>query len=144
MDSEDKPFIKVSYLKGDIKPSFSFQKDIKNLKNIFILIVTFLSIFLILIFFLIVFALKSKSLLAQYFEKKKIIKDLNYYIKLQDYFCDYIHLIYDKKIEDELILYKVSLERFIASDLDILEALPQCITIVSQFINSAACILLLI
>ena len=110
MDSENKPLIKVSDLRSDIKPSFSFQKDIKNLKNIFILIITFLSIFLILIFFLIVFALKSKSLLAQYFEKKKIIKDLNYYIRLQNYFCDYIHLIYDEKIEDELILYNVSLE----------------------------------
>ena len=110
MDSENKPLIKVSDLRSDIKPFFSFQKDVKELKNIFMLIITFLSIFLISIFFLIVFIIKSKGFIIQYFEKKKIIKDLNYYIKLQDYFCDYIHLIYDKKIEDELILYKVSLE----------------------------------
>ena len=109
MDLETTRLINISNLKNDIKPSLSAQKDVKKLGNILKFIITSLFVFLILLLFLIILILKSKNFVIQYLEKRKIIKDLNYYIYLQNYFCDYIHSLYEKKIEDELILYNVSL-----------------------------------
>ena len=50
MELESTRLIKVSNLKTDIKPSLSFQKDVKKLTNIFKLIITSLSILFIALF----------------------------------------------------------------------------------------------
>lgn len=110
MELESTRLIKVSNLKTDIKPSLSFQKDVKKLTNIFKLIITSLSILFIALFSSFFLIIKIKSYIDQFFKNRQVIKDLNYYIRLENYFCDYFHSLYDKKIEDELLLYSISLE----------------------------------
>ena len=47
VELESAKLISISNLKTDIKPSLSFQKDIKKLTNLFKLIITSLSMFFI-------------------------------------------------------------------------------------------------
>lgn len=107
---ESAKLISISNLKTDIKPSLSFQKDIKKLTNIFKLIITSLSMFFIFVFTSFYIIIKSKSYVYQFLENRKVVKNLNYYIQLQNYFCDYFHSLYNKKLEEELLLYSISLE----------------------------------
>ena len=109
MELETTKLINLSNIKNDVKTSSSLQKDIKKLTNILQLIITLLCLFFTLIILILYFILKAKNLVIRFLENKNRIKDFNYYIQIQNYFCDYIHLVYDKQIEEELDLFNVSL-----------------------------------
>ena len=109
MELETTKLINLSNIKNDAKPSSSLQKDLKKLTNILQLIITLLCLFFTLILLILFFILKAKNLVIRFLENKNRIKDFNYYIQIQNYFCDYIHLVYDKQIEEELDLFNVSL-----------------------------------
>lgn len=108
MELETTRLISVSNFKSDLKPSISFGKDVKKLTNLFQLILTSIFYVLIFIFFVIFLYIKSKKFINQYLENRKVIKDLNYYERLQNYFCDYIHNIYDDEIEENIELFNIS------------------------------------
>ena len=109
MELETTKLINLSNIKNDAKPSSSLQKDLKKLTNILQLIITLLCLFFTLILLILFFLVKAKNLVIRFLENKNRIKDFNYYIQIQNYFCDYIHLVYDKQIEEELDLFNVSL-----------------------------------
>ena len=108
MELETTRLITISF-KNEKRYQLSYEKDIKKLTNLLKLFITFLSIFFFIIIFTIYLILKSKNYIIRIMESKKVVQDLNYYIEKQNYFCDYIHKIYDKELEEELILHKVSL-----------------------------------
>lgn len=85
----------------------SIEKDNKQMpphKDSLLSIIFALSMLVYLIAFIIV---KSwEPIMELIFGVKQ---NLNYFIQNQNYFCDYIHMIYDLKIEDELLLYEISL-----------------------------------
>ena len=109
MELETTQLINLSNRKNDIKSSSYLQKEIKKLTNILQLVITLLCLFFTLIILILVFILKAKNLVIRFLENKNKIKDFNYYFQIQNYFCDYIHLVYDKKIEEEIDLFNVSL-----------------------------------
>ena len=109
MELETTQLINLSNIKNDIKSSSYLQKEIKKLTNILQLVITLLCLFFTLIILILVFILKAKNLVIRFLENKNKIKDFNYYFQIQNYFCDYIHLVYDKKIEEEIDLFNVSL-----------------------------------
>ena len=109
METETTKLINLSNIKNDVKPSSALQKDLKKLTNILQLVITLLCLFFTLIILILYFILKAKNLVIRFLENKNRIKDFNYYIQIQNYFCDYIHLVYDKQIEEELDLFNVSL-----------------------------------
>jgi FkbM family methyltransferase len=109
MELETARLINVSSVKSETNPPLSFEKDIQKLTSILKFIISFLFLFIVLILIVIFVILKFRAYINQYLESKKVIQDLNYFIQKQNYFCDYIHNIYDKEIEEELILYNISL-----------------------------------
>lgn len=108
MELETTRLINISF-KNEKKYQLSYEKDVKKLTNLLKFLITFLSIFFFMIVFIIFLILKSKNYIIRIMESKKVVQDLNYYIERQNYFCDYIHKIYDKELEEELILHNVSL-----------------------------------
>ena len=109
MELETTQLINLSNIKNDVKPPSSLQKDLKKLTNILQLVITLICLFFTLILLILFFLVKAKNLVIRFLENKNRIKDFNYYIQIQNYFCDYIHLVYDKQIEEELDLFNVSL-----------------------------------
>ena len=109
MELETTKLINLSNIKNDTKSSSSLQKELKKLINILQLSITLLCLFFSLILLILFFILKAKNLVIRFLENKNKIKDFNYYIQIQNYFCDYIHLVYDKQIEEELDLFNISL-----------------------------------
>jgi len=109
MELETTKLINLSNIKTDTKHPSTLQKDLKKLTNILQLVITLLCLFFTLILLILFFILKAKNLVIRFLEYKNRIKDFNYYIQIQNYFCDYIHLVYDKQIEEELDLFNVSL-----------------------------------
>lgn len=109
MELETTKLINISNKKNDIKSPSSLQKQLKKITNILQLVITLLCLFFTLIIIVLVFILKAKNLVIRFLENKNKIKDFNYYIQKQNYFCDYIHLVYDKQIEEEIDLFNISL-----------------------------------
>ena len=109
MELETTKLINLSNIKTDTKHPSTLQKDLKKLTNILQLVITLLCLFFTLILLILFFIVKAKNLVIRFLENKNRIKDFNYYIQIQNYFCDYIHLVYDKQIEEELDLFNVSL-----------------------------------
>ena len=109
MELETTKLINLSNIKNDTKSSSSLQKELKKLINILQLSITLSCLFFSLILLILFFILKAKNLVIRFLENKNKIKDFNYYIQIQNYFCDYIHLVYDKQIEEELDLFNISL-----------------------------------
>ena len=104
------------FFNGKIKTYFSFFSYTKL--GIFNVGIILISIIIILIRRTNISIFKSNK-------NKIIIKDLNYYQKKQNYFCDNIRYEFNKEIEETISLFNVSLngtnfELFLYKDLDYL------------------------
>ena len=104
---------------------FSFEKDIKKLTNLLhsVLGVINLSIILFAFIFFLFNRIKDFICSINFDFLKKKSKDLRYYQDPQHYFCDNVGKLFNRELEDKIILYNVSLnnsnfDMFIFDDYD--------------------------
>ena len=109
MDLESKKFINEDKnIKKNVE--FNSHKDIiKKPPQFFLPIITYINI-LIIPLVIIIIIIKKINFPSVHFNSNKIIKkDLAYYQNIQNNFCENIGKEYNKEIEDNLILYNISL-----------------------------------
>lgn len=124
MELESTNLINIANSKNDrIMDAFSYEKDIKQLMRFLQKILGLINIFFILLFFTIfvLFRLKNFICMINFNDKKP--KDLKYYQDLQNRFCDNILNHINRELENDIILYNVSLndtqfDIFIYNDYD--------------------------
>ena len=124
MELESTNLINITNSKNErIMEAFSYEKDIKQLMRFLQKILGLINIFFILLFFTIfvLFRLKNFICMINFNDKKP--KDLKYYQDLQNRFCDNILNYINRELENDIILYNVSLndtqfDIFIYNDYD--------------------------
>ena len=125
MELELSNLIHMKKLNSDI--TFSFQKDIILFKNLLKSILWFLNVFII-IFILIIFLFDKitklfSSINFTFFKNNE--KHLEFYRDMQQQFCDNIHNLYNKEIEEKIILFdfkfnNINFDLFIYNNYDFL------------------------
>ena len=124
MELESTNLINIANSKNDrIMDAFSYEKDIKQLLRFLQKILGLINIFLIILFFTIFVLFRIKNFICMINFNKKKPKDLKYYQDLQNRFCDNILNHINRELENEIILYNVSLndtqfDIFIYNDYD--------------------------
>ena len=124
MELESTNLINITNSKNDrIIEAFSYEKDIKQLMRFLQKILGLINIFLILLFFTIFVLFRIKNFICMINFNKKKPKDLKYYQDLQNRFCDNILNHINRELENDIILYNVSLndtqfDIFIYNDYD--------------------------
>ena len=124
MELESTNLINITNSKNDrIMEAFSYEKDIKQLMRFLQKILGLINIFLIILFFTIFVLFRIKNFICMINFNKKKPKDLKYYQDLQNRFCDNILNHINRELENEIILYNVSLndtqfDIFIYNDYD--------------------------
>lgn len=110
MDLESKQLINENKKSRKIIEPLKNNNNIKKPPNIFSSIIGYINIFIVPIVILIIII---KKINFSYFkfkkEKIKIPKDLSYYQNKQNNFCENIGKLYDKEIENNLMLFNISL-----------------------------------
>jgi FkbM family methyltransferase len=110
MDLESKQLINENKKSRKIIEPLKNNNNIKKPPNIFSSIIGYINIFIVPIVILIIII---KKMNFSYFkfkkEKIKIPKDLSYYQNKQNNFCENIGKLYDKEIENNLMLFNISL-----------------------------------
>ena len=124
MELESTNLINITNSKNDrIMEAFSYEKDIKQLMRFLQKILGLINIFLIILFFTIFVLFRIKNFICMINFNKKKPKDLKYYQDLQNRFCDNILNHINRELENDIILYNVSLndtqfDIFIYNDYD--------------------------
>ena len=124
MELESTNLINITNSKNDcIIEAFSYEKDIKQLMRFLQKILGLINIFLIILFFTIFVLFRIKNFICMINFNKKKPKDLKYYQDLQNRFCDNIINHINRELENDIILYNVSLndtqfDIFIYNDYD--------------------------
>ena len=124
MELESTNLINITNSKNDrIMEAFSYEKDIKQVMRILQKILGLINIFLIILFFTIFVLFRIKNFICMINFNKKKPKDLKYYQDLQNRFCDNILNHINRELENDIILYNVSLndtqfDIFIYNDYD--------------------------
>ena len=124
MELESTNLINIANSKNDrIMDAFSYEKDIKQLLRFLQKILGLINIFLIILFFTIFVLFRIKNFICMINFNKKKPKDLKYYQDLQNRFCDNIINHINRELENDIILYNVSLndtqfDIFIYNDYD--------------------------
>lgn len=124
MELESTNLINIANSKNDrIMDAFSYEKDIKQLMRFLQKILGLINIFLIILFFTIFVLFRIKNFICMINFNKKKPKDLKYYQDLQNRFCDNILNHINRELENDIILYNVSLndtqfDIFIYNDYD--------------------------
>ena len=124
MELESTNLINITNSKNDrIMEAFSYEKDIKQLMRFLQKILGLINIFLIILFFTIFVLFRIKNFICMINFNKKKPKDLKYYQDLQNRFCDNIINHINRELENDIILYNVSLndtqfDIFIYNDYD--------------------------
>ena len=124
MELESTNLINIANSKNDrIMDAFSYEKDIKQLLRFLQKIFGLINIFLIILFFTIFVLFRLKNFICMINFNKKKPKDLKYYQDLQNHFCDNILNHINRELENDIILYNVSLndtqfDIFIYNDYD--------------------------
>ena len=110
MDLESKQLINENKKSRKIIEPLKNNNIKKKPPNIFSSIIGYINIFIVPIVILIIII---KKINFSYFkfkkEKIKIPKDLSYYQNKQNNFCENIGKLYDKEIENNLMLFNISL-----------------------------------
>ena len=117
MELENSNFITIKQLKPQIIfASFINQKEKIQFKKFicFILILIYVLVVLIVVNIVLYKKIKEFIISFNYNKFDLIPKDLNYYMDIQNKFCNDIHNIYNKKIEETINLYNVSMEGILA------------------------------
>ena len=124
MELESTNLINIANSKNDrIMDAFSYEKDIKQLMRFLQKILGLINIFLIILFFTIFVLFRIKNFICMINFNDKKPKDLKYYQDLQNRFCDNILNHINRELENDIILYNVSLndtqfDIFIYNDYD--------------------------
>ena len=124
MELESTNLINIANSKNDrIMEAFSYEKDIKQLMRFLQKILGLINIFLIILFFTIFVLFRIKNFICMINFNIKKPKDLKYYQDLQNRFCDNILNHINRELENDIILYNVSLndtqfDIFIYNDYD--------------------------
>ena len=124
MELESTNLINITNSKNDrIMEAFSYEKDIKQLMRFLQKILGLINIFLIILFFTIFVLFRIKNFICMINFNKKKPKDLKYYQDLQNRFCDNFINHINRELENDIILYNVSLndtqfDIFIYNDYD--------------------------
>jgi hypothetical protein len=124
MELESTNLINITNSKNErIMEAFSYEKDIKQLMRFLQKILGLINIFLIILFFTIFVLFRIKNFICMINFNKKKPKDLKYYQDLQNRFCDNILSHINRELENDIILYNVSLndtqfDIFIYNDYD--------------------------
>ena len=124
MELESTNLINITNSKNErIMEAFSYEKDIKQLMRFLQKILGLINIFLIILFFTIFVLFRIKNFICMINFNKKKPKDLKYYQDLQNRFCDNILNYINRELENDIILYNVSLndtqfDIFIYNDYD--------------------------
>jgi hypothetical protein len=124
MELESTNLINITNSKNErIMEAFSYEKDIKQLMQFLQKILGLINIFLIILFFTIFVLFRIKNFICMINFNKKKPKDLKYYQDLQNRFCDNILNHINRELENDIILYNVSLndtqfDIFIYNDYD--------------------------
>jgi hypothetical protein len=124
MELESTNLINITNSKNErIMEAFSYEKDIKQLMRFLQKILGLINIFLIILFFTIFVLFRIKNFICMINFNKKKPKDLKYYQDLQNRFCDNILNHINRELENDIILYNVSLndtqfDIFIYNDYD--------------------------
>ena len=124
MELESTNLINITNSKNDcIIEAFSYEKDIKQLMRFLQKILGLINIFLIILFFTIFVLFRIKNFICMINFNDKKPKDLKYYQDLQNRFCDNILNHINRELENDIILYNVSLndtqfDIFIYNDYD--------------------------
>ena len=125
MDSESKKLIEQ--IKNPKKPKepFILEKRKKYFPFFSYNKLGIFNVFIILISIIIILIIRTNFSIFKSNKKENIIKDLNCYQKIQNYFCDNIRYEFNKEIEETISLYNVSLngtnfELFLYKELDYL------------------------
>ena len=124
MELESTNLINITNSKNDrIIEAFSYEKDIKQLMRFLQKILGLINIFLIILFFTIFVLFRIKNFICMINFNDKKPKDLKYYQDLQNRFCDNIINHINRELENDIILYNVSLndtqfDIFIYNDYD--------------------------
>jgi len=124
MELESTNLINITNSKNErIMEAFSYEKDIKQLMRFLQKILGLINIFLIILFFTIFVLFRLKNFICMINFNNKKPKDLKYYQDLQNRFCDNILNHINRELENDIILYNVSLndtqfDIFIYNDYD--------------------------
>ena len=124
MELESTNLINITNSKNErIMEAFSYEKDIKQLMRFLQKILGLINIFFILLFFTIFVLFRIKNFICMINFNDKKPKDLKYYQDLQNRFCDNILNYINRELENDIILYNVSLndtqfDIFIYNDYD--------------------------
>jgi hypothetical protein len=124
MELESTNLINITNSKNErIMEAFSYEKDIKQLMRFLQKILGLINIFLIILFFTIFVLFRIKNFICMINFNNKKPKDLKYYQDLQNRFCDNILNHINRELENDIILYNVSLndtqfDIFIYNDYD--------------------------
>ena len=110
MELESTNLINITNSKNDrIMEAFSYEKDIKQLMRFLQKILGLINIFLIILFFTIFVLFRIKNFICMINFNDKKPKDLKYYQDLQNRFCDNFINHINRELENDIILYNVSL-----------------------------------
>ena len=124
MELESTNLINITNSKNErIMEAFSYEKDIKQLMRFLQKILGLINIFLIILFFTIFVLFRIKNFICMINFNDKKPKDLKYYQDLQNRFCDNFINHINRELENDIILYNVSLndtqfDIFIYNDYD--------------------------
>ena len=111
MELESTNLINITNSKNErIIEAFSYEKDIKQLMRFLQKILGLINIFLIILFFTIFVLFRIKNFICMINFNKKKPKDLKYYQDLQNRFCDNILNHINRELENDIVLYNVSLK----------------------------------
>ena len=124
MELESTNLINLKNSKNDpIFDTYSYEKDIKQLMKFLRIILGLINIFLIIFSFTIFVLFRIKDLICMINFNENKQRDLKYYQSIQNRFCDNILYHLDRELEEDIILFNVSLndtqfEMFIYNDND--------------------------
>lgn len=90
---------------------FSYEKDMKQLTNLLHSVLSIINIFIIMVAFIFFLLNQIKEFISFLFFNfnNKIQKDLRYYQDIENNFCDNFGKLYNKELENDIILYNASL-----------------------------------
>ena len=124
MDLESTKLINLNKSKNEhIIEAYSYEKDVRQLMKFLHTILGTINLFLIISVFIIFVFIKIIVFISKINFKDNKKRDLNSYQNKQNHFCDNILYHLDRELENDIILYNVSLngkqfEMFIYNDHD--------------------------
>lgn len=111
MELESTTLIKLKNCKQIKINEFSYEKDIKQLINFLNSLLGVINVFIIITIFIIFLINRIRGFLFSFnfnFFQKNNAKNLGYYQDIQHHFCDNIGKVYNKELEDNIILYNIN------------------------------------